>query len=84
MRNTVSDPNAEQAAHVEEQEVNPGGQETLIDNVPIEKLDGSRLAIAPRKGQRSLDMITDCDSEELSFPKIYAGFRELVGKATRK
>jgi len=28
---------------------------------------------SPGEGQRPLDMITDSDSEDLSFPKIYAG-----------
>jgi hypothetical protein len=59
----------------DEVDLNPGGQETFMENVPVENLDIPRIAIAPGEGQRPLDMITDYDSEELAFPTIFAGIK---------
>ncbi|KAI8116853.1 ATP-dependent DNA helicase PIF1 [Lucilia cuprina] len=53
--------------------LNPGGQETLLNNVPVENIPLQRLVMAPGEGQRPLDMIMDEDSEELAFVTIYGG-----------
>jgi len=57
---------------VEMEELNPGGQETLLENKHVAM---QRIIIAPGEGQRPLDMIMDADSEELAFPTIYAGIK---------
>lgn len=54
----------------EEEILNPGGEETLLDNTDIDA-----MAMAPGEGKRPLNMLTDEDSEELSFVKIYGGFK---------
>ncbi|XP_044742323.1 uncharacterized protein LOC123304800, partial [Chrysoperla carnea] len=48
--------------------LNPGGQETLLDNEFVEN-----IVLAPGEGRRPCDMIFDSHSEELSFPSIYCG-----------
>lgn len=55
-------------------DLNPGGQETLLDNDSIENnaMIG-RIAMAPGEGRRSIDITTDEDTEELSFPTISCG-----------
>jgi hypothetical protein len=60
---------------IEIEELNPGGQETLLDNNHVANVAMQRIIIAPGEGQRPLDMILDADSEELAFPTIYAGVK---------
>ncbi|XP_075158165.1 uncharacterized protein LOC142231442 [Haematobia irritans] len=53
--------------------LNPGGQQTLLENIPNENIPQQRVIMAPGEGQRPIDMILDADSEELSFASIYCG-----------
>ncbi|OFC61133.1 hypothetical protein BBW68_13460 [Candidatus Erwinia dacicola] len=65
-------------------ELNPGGQETLLDNIPVENLDYNRLVIAPGEGQRPIDIIQDNNSEELSFGTIYVGQKRTCSETYSK
>ncbi|XP_069969212.1 uncharacterized protein [Bactrocera oleae] len=65
-------------------ELNPGGQETLLDNIPVEILDYNRLVIAPGEGQRPIDIIQDNNSEELSFETIYVGQKRTCSETYSK
>ncbi|KAM8702289.1 hypothetical protein ACLKA7_007631 [Drosophila subpalustris] len=61
---------------LEAEELNPGGQETLLENNDhVHNVGIPRIAIAPGEGQRPLDVILDVDAEELAFPSIYAGIK---------
>ena len=57
----------------EDTNLNPGGDETLLENVPLENHDIARVAIAPGQGQRPLFILADEDAMELSFPCIFGG-----------
>jgi PIF1-like helicase/Helitron helicase-like domain at N-terminus/Herpesvirus tegument protein, N-terminal conserved region len=52
--------------NLEEPEVLPGEEETLVNDV-------HNLCLAPGEGQRPLPMFADTEAEELSFPAIYCG-----------
>lgn len=53
--------------------LNPGGQQTLLDTIGLENVPHQRIVMAPGEGHRPLDMIIDSDSEELAFVTIYCG-----------
>ncbi|KAL7726146.1 hypothetical protein ACLKA6_002616 [Drosophila palustris] len=60
---------------LEAEELNPGGQETLLENNDhVHNVGIPRIAIAPGEGQRPLDVILNVDAE-LAFPSIYAGIK---------
>lgn len=54
----------------EENELNPGGNETLLNTIPFQE-----LTLAPGEGQTPLSILMDKDAEELSFPTIHCGQR---------
>ncbi|XP_061387793.1 uncharacterized protein LOC133322855 [Musca vetustissima] len=64
-------PNGNENFYGDDNEVlNPGGQQTLLQNLPIENQPLERIIMAPGEGQRPLDMVYDEDSEESSFAAI--------------
>ncbi|XP_050339187.1 uncharacterized protein LOC126765663 [Bactrocera neohumeralis] len=65
-------------------ELNPGSQETLLDNIPIENMEYNRLVIAPGEGQRPIDIVQDNNSEELSFGTIYVGQKRTCSETYSK
>ncbi|XP_044317580.1 uncharacterized protein LOC123038082 [Drosophila rhopaloa] len=54
----------------QEEELNPGGHETLLENNNTEL---ERIALAPGEGRRPTNLTLDEDAEELSFPTISCG-----------
>ncbi|XP_037825564.1 uncharacterized protein LOC119613607 [Lucilia sericata] len=70
---TISGNNDNNIDEFDMENLNPGGQQTLLDNVPVENIPLQRVIIAPGEGQRPLDMVVDEDSEELAFVTIYGG-----------
>ncbi|XP_037820089.1 uncharacterized protein LOC119609402 [Lucilia sericata] len=82
-----NDYNSNAESNIDEFDVenlNPGGQETLLDNVPVENVPLQRLVMAPGEGQRPLDMVIDEDSEELSFVTIYGGRKRTCSESYSK
>jgi len=61
--------------NAEAEEINPGGQETMLENNQTHNVGIPRITMAPGEGQRPLDVILDADSEELAFSSIYAGVK---------
>ncbi|XP_061391279.1 uncharacterized protein LOC133326674 [Musca vetustissima] len=62
--------------HVEEyamENLNPGGQQTMLECRAVENVPHQRVVMAPGEGRRPIDMIMDTDSEELAFVSIYCG-----------
>jgi len=47
----------------------------MLENNQTHNVGVPRITMAPGEGQRPLDVILDADSEELSFPIIYAGVK---------
>ena len=67
-----------EVSELQEEELNPGGEETLLDNTNI----GS-IALAPGEGQIPISLLTDELAEVLSFPTIYCGeLRKTTTKLT--
>lgn len=56
---------------IADDDVNPGGNETLLENQPAE----NHIIIAPGEGQRPIALLFDLDAEELSFPCIFCGLK---------
>ena len=83
-QNDVGENNDNNIDELDADNLNPGGQETLLDNVPVENIPLQRVIMAPAEGQRPLDMIMDEDSEELAFVTIYGGKNILVLRLTAK
>lgn len=52
----------------ENQYLNPGGEETLLDNNPVEN-----ISFAPGENKIPLHLMLDKYAEELSFPSIFCG-----------
>lgn len=59
----------EDGNEVDEDNVNPGGQESIIVN------DHEALRMAPGEGRIPLSVLQDKDSDYLSFPTIFCGER---------
>ena len=57
----------------EDTNLDPGGDETLLENVPLENHDIARVAIASGQGQRPLFILADEDAMALSCPCIFGG-----------
>jgi len=47
----------------------------MLENNQTRNVGIPRITMTPDEGQRPLDVILDADSEELSFPSIYAGVK---------
>jgi len=63
------------------EELNPGGQETMLENNQTHNVGIPRITMAPGEDPRPLDVILDADSEELAFPSIYAGVKRPSSKS---
>ncbi|XP_061399099.1 uncharacterized protein LOC133334797 [Musca vetustissima] len=64
--------------------LNPGGQQTMLECRAVENVPHQRVVMAPGEGRRPIDMIIDADSEELAFVSIYCGKKRSCAESYSK
>lgn len=77
MGNTRAQNAANNNVNDDEENINEGADEVLLENNPIDN-----ICLAPGEGQSPISLLRDEDAEELSFPTIFCGQKRNSGQLT--